>query len=76
MKIPTVKQTRATVASNILAWRTASGMSQHVLARKAGIDRKTVNRIENGHFSPSLDTLVRLAKVQQKHPTQYFKGGK
>jgi DNA-binding XRE family transcriptional regulator len=27
----------------------------------AGVDRKTINRIENGHFSPSLDTMVRLA---------------
>jgi len=36
-------------------------MSQDQLAQLAGIDRKTVNRIENGHFSPSIDTLTRLS---------------
>lgn len=81
MKIPTPKQVRTTVARNIVAWRTASGMSQQTLADKAGVDRKTINRIEKGHFSPSLDTLARLAKAQRKHPTQYLtvkvnKGGK
>ena len=25
------------------------------------VDRKTINRIENGHFSPALDTIVRLS---------------
>jgi DNA-binding XRE family transcriptional regulator len=29
----------------------------------AGVDRKTINRIENGHFSPSIDTLIRLSIV-------------
>ncbi|MFZ9726817.1 MAG: helix-turn-helix transcriptional regulator, partial [Ilumatobacteraceae bacterium] len=33
------------------------------LAELAGVDRKTINRIENGHFSPSLDTLTRLSVV-------------
>lgn len=34
--------------------------SQEELAKRAGIDRKTVNRIENGHFSPSIATLFLL----------------
>jgi DNA-binding XRE family transcriptional regulator len=41
--------------------RHARDWSQDDLARRAGVDRKTVNRIEKGHFSPSLDTLVRLS---------------
>ena len=37
------------------------GLSQLALAQAAGIDRKTINRIENGHFSPNLNTLLRLS---------------
>jgi putative transcriptional regulator len=39
------------------------GLSQAGLAEQAGIDRKTVNRIENGRFSPTLGTLVALSKA-------------
>lgn len=69
-------QVRMTVARNIKRLRVRAGMSQERLARRAGIDRKTVNRIENGHFSPSLDTLARIARTQKQHPTTYFKGAK
>lgn len=43
--------------------RTKRDMSQALLAELAGIDRKTINRIENGHFSPSVDTMTRVALV-------------
>ena len=48
------------VADKLRGFRVEQGLSQHALADKSGIDRKTVNRIENGHFSPSLNTLFRL----------------
>lgn len=48
------------VAEKLRDYRVEQGLSQHALAEKSGIDRKTVNRIENGHFSPSLATLFRL----------------
>ncbi|NBO57256.1 MAG: XRE family transcriptional regulator, partial [Actinobacteria bacterium] len=35
---------------------------------------KTVNRIENGHFSPSLDTLFRLCKALKVKPEALVKG--
>jgi len=41
--------------------RTDADLSQARLAEIAGVDRKTINRIENGHFSPALDTIVRLS---------------
>ncbi len=45
-------------------------LSQEALAEIAGIDRKTINRIENGHFSPSIDTLVRISvALNSKIPT-------
>ncbi|MFM9085537.1 MAG: helix-turn-helix transcriptional regulator [Acidimicrobiia bacterium] len=67
-KSPTERQLRsaAQTTSELLAARLADtrharDWSQDDLARRAGVDRKTVNRIEKGHFSPSLDTLVRLS---------------
>jgi putative transcriptional regulator len=51
------------VANQLIALRAERGFSQARLAELAGVDRKTINRIENGHFSPSLDTLTRLSVV-------------
>ena len=52
-----------TVANRLMALREERSLSQARLAELAGVDRKTINRIENGHFSPSLDTLTRLSVV-------------
>ena len=52
-----------TVADRLMTLRAERGFSQAHLAHLAGVDRKTINRIENGHFSPSLDTLTRLSVV-------------
>ncbi|GDX14947.1 MAG: helix-turn-helix transcriptional regulator [Ilumatobacteraceae bacterium] len=52
-----------TVADRLISLRAERGFSQARLAELAGVDRKTINRIENGHFSPSLDTLTRLSVV-------------
>lgn len=46
--------------------RLNANLSQEQLANLADIDRKTINRIENGHFSPSLDTMTRVAVVLGK----------
>ncbi|MFN9904264.1 MAG: helix-turn-helix transcriptional regulator, partial [bacterium] len=46
------------VASELRKLRIKAEMSQDELAQRAGIDRKTINRIENGHFSPTLDTIT------------------
>ena len=52
-----------TVADRLITHRVERGFSQARVAELAGVDRKTINRIENGHFSPSLDTLTRLSVV-------------
>lgn len=56
-QISNIKQTLAQV---IYDRRTYLNVTQESLANNIGIDRKTINRIENGHFSPNLDTLVRI----------------
>jgi transcriptional regulator with XRE-family HTH domain len=56
-------QSAETVSNRLVSLRNERGFSQARLAELAGVDRKTINRIENRHFSPSLDTLTRLSVV-------------
>ncbi len=56
-----VNDKRKILADRLFELRTDSDLSQARLAEIAGVDRKTINRIENGHFSPALDTIVRLS---------------
>lgn len=58
-----VESTQRQVSEKLVELRESHGLTQLQLSELAGIDRKTINRIENGHFSPSLDTLTRLALV-------------
>ncbi|MEO8363032.1 MAG: helix-turn-helix transcriptional regulator [Ilumatobacteraceae bacterium] len=54
------KDMRINLAERLFQFRQKNELSQARLAELAGVDRKTINRIENGHFSPALDTIVRL----------------
>jgi DNA-binding XRE family transcriptional regulator len=58
-----IKQSKKEVAGIIKELRTQRELSQDALAQRAGVDRKTVNRIENNHFSPSHETLTRILDV-------------
>lgn len=62
------------VANRLYEQRVSKGMSQDSLAKRAGLDRKTVNRIENHHFSPNMDTLFRLCAVLRIKPQDLVKG--
>lgn len=62
------------VHNRIRSLRLDAGLSQEELATAAGIDRKTVNRIENGHFSPNLDTFFRLCVALNVRPSELMKG--
>ena len=72
MKTTNIQQ--STVRRRMYQLRIDKGLSQDNLAKAAGIDRKTVNRIENGHFSPSLDTFFRLCIALDVRPTDLMKG--
>lgn len=63
-----------TVRSRMKQLRIDLGISQDDLAKAAGIDRKTVNRIEKGHFSPNLDTFFRLCIALDVRPADLMKG--
>lgn len=46
-------------------------LTQIGLAKKISAKQKSISRYENGISLPSLDTLVKIAKVLKKH-TAYF----
>jgi transcriptional regulator with XRE-family HTH domain len=43
--------------------REQQGLTQEQLAERLEVDRKTVNRLENGAYSPALDRVFGLAGV-------------
>ena len=55
--------TRKSVGKRIRKLRDKAGFSQAQLAKKTGLARATVNRIETGKTLPSLSTLRKLAEV-------------
>ncbi|MRH88335.1 helix-turn-helix domain-containing protein [Nocardia sp. SYP-A9097] len=57
-----VKSTRVT--NNIRALRFSNGeMTQADLADRIGVTRQTVNAIEQGKYSPSLEMAFQIARV-------------
>ncbi|GAB2820840.1 hypothetical protein GCM10027022_08860 [Alpinimonas psychrophila] len=47
--------------ARVREFRKARGLTQHQLAETAGIDRKTINRIENTRYSPTLTNVFAIA---------------
>jgi len=72
-KMPKTKKEKI-VAERLCELRLENDLTQEQLAQASGIDRKTVNRIENGHFSPNLDTLFRLCEAIGVKPAELFVG--
>lgn len=70
MKDKIIQPKERKVAKRLLDLRMERGLTQGDLAEKAGIDRKTVNRIENDHFSPNLNTFIRLCRALKVKPSQ------
>lgn len=55
---------------NLQRIRRSRNMSQEELAHHAGIDRGYVGKMENRHYSASLDTIEKLAEALDVHPTE------
>lgn len=58
---PAVLRRRHAFGTAVRNARKAAGLPQWRLAEKAGCDRQSINRVENGAYAPSLDSLWRLA---------------
>jgi transcriptional regulator with XRE-family HTH domain len=69
-----VKSKTSVISKRLKVYRVEAGLSQQALSDYAGVDRKTVNRIENGHFSPNIETLLRLTTALDVTPAEIFKG--
>lgn len=52
--------------------RSAAGLSIRTLAERSGLNANTLSLIENGHTSPSVGTLQRLAQSLQVSITSFF----
>ncbi|WP_267244334.1 helix-turn-helix domain-containing protein [Streptomyces sp. PR69] len=56
-----VRSRRRAVGEQIRATRLRANLTQEAVALRIGMDRATYNRIEQGHASPLLDTLILIA---------------
>jgi putative transcriptional regulator len=68
-------QTRARAllfGQNVRERRKALGLSQEGLAKLAGAERQSVNRVENAAYSPSLARILRLADALGVKPAALF----
>ena len=54
---------RREIGDNVRAARSAKRLSQEQLAEQVDLDRKTVNRIEQGTHSTLVDHLVLIAQA-------------
>ena len=51
------------VAARVATLRAQRGMTQRALAKKAGINRVTLARLERAMHPPTLDTLEQIARA-------------
>ncbi|MCB1796809.1 MAG: helix-turn-helix transcriptional regulator [Candidatus Competibacteraceae bacterium] len=51
------------IADNVRKARSASGLTQLELAKKAGLSTNYISRIERADVSPTVETLEKLAKA-------------
>ncbi|MFI9304805.1 helix-turn-helix domain-containing protein [Kitasatospora aureofaciens] len=54
---------RRDVGSRILSLRRQADLTQERLGERAGVDRRTIGRIENGLIPPTLDQLGAIARA-------------
>jgi transcriptional regulator with XRE-family HTH domain len=55
--------------------REQAGFTQVSLAKVSGVDRATINKIEQGHRSPTLETLAKLARAMGAEVADFFPKG-
>jgi transcriptional regulator with XRE-family HTH domain len=65
-----IQEQRRLFGARLRELRLAEGVSQEKLAEKAGLHRNYVGILERARQSPSLDTLVRLAKALKVKPAE------
>jgi transcriptional regulator with XRE-family HTH domain len=56
------------LAVAIKTFRKSRGLTQEELAAKAGLDRKTINRIEKGHYAPTMTNFFQISEALEVEP--------
>jgi transcriptional regulator with XRE-family HTH domain len=56
------------LAAAIRNFRKSRGLTQEALATKAGLDRKTINRIEKGHYAPTMTNFFQISEALEVEP--------
>jgi len=69
---PRLAEDRESFGQRVAMIRHQAGWTQENLAEASGLDRKTINRIENGRHSPSLDRVFVLAYALGVKPRDLF----
>lgn len=54
---------RRAIGDHVRVARRDARLTQEKLAELAGMDRQSINRIEQGHQSPVVDNLIRIAEA-------------
>jgi ribosome-binding protein aMBF1 (putative translation factor) len=77
--VPAVAYAQASIARQIISERTALGLSQAELARRAGIRVETLNRIEKAKVVADTATIVKieavLKQVEKRGLGRFIEGG-
>lgn len=60
------------VTNRITELRSVAGLSQAELARHVGVTRQTINAIERGKYSPSLEAAFLIARALQRPLDEVF----
>jgi DNA-binding XRE family transcriptional regulator len=58
----------AEIGRKVRQLRIAAGLTQTALAKRSGMDRTHLSRLEKGRLTPTLPTLKRLSKTLQVTP--------
>lgn len=61
------------LAAAIKSFRKSRGLTQEALAEKAGLDRKTINRIEKGHYAPTMSNFFQISEALEVEPQELLK---
>lgn len=56
-----VRERRRVIGRRIREAREAAGLTQEQLAERTDLVRNTIGNVENGHYSPRLDSLLMIA---------------
>ncbi len=69
------KPIKVVITNNIRAMRFAAGeMTQQELADRVGVSRQTINAIEQGKYTPSLEVAFGIARVLERGVEDVFEG--